>query len=350
MIRFAWLQARTQTAVTAAAVAVLAVVAAVTGIHLAHLYDSSVAHCQSGCDLALDQFLSHDSFLQHAFDLLVQVTPALFGIFWGAPLIGRELESGTYRLVWTQSITRSRWVVTKLATGGLATIALAGLLSLTVTWWYRSIDPVSTNQYSVFDRRDIAPIAYAAFAFAAGAFLGAVIRRSVPAMATTLGVYVFARIATAVWLRPHLLTPVHTTATLANGVGLGFVSRNGSPVTLAVKGSGPPESWTLSSHLATSSGHVPSSGELSAFLQQHCPTILFPPSPPTGNGKIIARAGDDSAFRACAQQAAQVYHLAVTYLPSGRYWTLQWVETGIFAALALLAAAACYVWTTRRVS
>jgi ABC-type transport system involved in multi-copper enzyme maturation permease subunit len=34
--------------------------------------------------------------------------PALLGMFWGAPLIARELESGTYRLAWTQSVTRRR--------------------------------------------------------------------------------------------------------------------------------------------------------------------------------------------------------------------------------------------------
>lgn len=353
MTRFAWLQSRTQTLATTVALALLALMAALTGVHLAHLYSSSVAHCRSGCDLAISDFLSHDRFLQHAFDVLAQVAPVLFGIFWGAPLIGRELESGTYRLAWTQSVTRSRWIVTKLAVLGLATVVLAGLLTLTVTWWYRAVDHVSSNQYDLFDRRDIVPVAYAAFAFAAGAFLGAVIRRSVPAMAATLGVYVFARISTALWLRPHLLTPLHTSIPLLNGTGLGFVSHDGSPVTLVAKGSGPAQSWTLSSHLATSSGHVPSAAELTAFLHQSCPSVAIPPPPPPGAAggpvKSIIR-GDDSVFQACQNHAAQIYHLAVTYLPAGRYWTLQWVEAGIFGALALLAAGACYAFTTRRVS
>src|SRR5207247_399934 len=117
------------------------------------------------CDLASGQFLSHDRFLQNALDLTARLAPALIGIFWGAPLLTRELETGTYRVAWTQSVTRSRWLLTKLGLVGLATVTVAGLLMLTITWWYRALDSVGTNQYSVFDSRDIAPIGYAAFAF-----------------------------------------------------------------------------------------------------------------------------------------------------------------------------------------
>jgi ABC-type transport system involved in multi-copper enzyme maturation permease subunit len=207
--RFAWLQSRTQTLVAAAALGALAVAAAITGIQLSHLYDSLVVHCYPGCSLATSQFVSHQQFLQRGLDIVAQIAPALIGIFWGAPLLARELETGTYRLAWTQSVTRSRWLVTKIAVVGLATILLAGLLTLTITWWFRAIDHVSSNQYALFDRRDLAPIGYAAFAFAAGALIGAVIRRTVPAMATTLGVYIFARIATAAWIRPHLIAAAH---------------------------------------------------------------------------------------------------------------------------------------------
>jgi len=84
VIRFVWLQSRTQTLITAAALAALAVAAAITGIQLSHLYSSLVAHCQSGCDHSTSQFFSHDRFMDHALDLLAQIAPALIGIFWGA--------------------------------------------------------------------------------------------------------------------------------------------------------------------------------------------------------------------------------------------------------------------------
>jgi len=215
MTRFAWLQSRTQTLTVAAILAALAIAAAITGVQLAHLYNIDVRHCQSSCDLALSQWLSRQTFLQHTLDLLSRVAPALIGIFWGAPLLAREFETGTFRLAWTQSVSRSRWVLTKLGMGALATVVVAGALTLTITWWYRAIDLASSNQYSLFDQRDIAPIGYALFAFAVGALIGAVIRRTVPAMATTLGVYVFARIATTIWIRPNLMSPLRKFLALA---------------------------------------------------------------------------------------------------------------------------------------
>ena len=232
-----------------------------------------VAHCQSGCDLATSQFASHYNFLQHALDLLALVAPALFGLFWGAPLLARELETGSYRLAWTQSVTRSRWLLTKLGLGALATVTLAGLLTLTITWWYRALDKVGTNQYAVFDRRDLVPIGYALFAFATGALFGALLRRTVPAMVATLVLYVFARVASAIWIRPHLLSPTHATSSLLDADRFGFTARNGAAADPGRQGAGPPGSWTLSSHLATSTGQVPSSSALSTFLQQNCPSI-----------------------------------------------------------------------------
>ena len=52
--------------------------------------------------------------------------PALIGLFWGAPLIARELEAGTHRLVWNQSVTRGRWLAVKLGLIGLAAAAATG--------------------------------------------------------------------------------------------------------------------------------------------------------------------------------------------------------------------------------
>jgi hypothetical protein len=350
--RFAWLQSRTQTLVAAGMLAALAVAAAITGIQLSHLFHHDVAHCTSSCGFAISHFLSHDTFLDHTFDILARAVPALLGLFWGAPLFAREFETGTYRLAWTQSVPRSRWLVTKVALGALATVTLAAALTLTITWWYRSRDRVGgTNLYAVFDRRDIAPIAYAFFAFASGALIGAVIRRTVPAMAATLGVFVFVRVAVSVWVRPHLLTPLHTTVSLLRTgsaaptqLGLGFA---GGQIRLFAQGQGPPRSWTLSSRLVISTGHHVSSAEASAFLHQHCPDLLPPPGPGVGNGLPQPGGEAADAARACLNQVAQTYHLVVTYQPANRYWTFQWLESGIFVALGLAALIGCYRWVTR---
>jgi len=68
-------------------------------------------------------------------DAIILVVPALLGIFWGAPLVANELETGTYRLAWTQSVTRKRWLAAKLGLVGLWSMAVAGLLSFIVTLW-----------------------------------------------------------------------------------------------------------------------------------------------------------------------------------------------------------------------
>ncbi|HUR02466.1 MAG TPA: ABC transporter permease, partial [Nonomuraea sp.] len=84
-----------------------------------------------------------DDTLYYAGIVVVYGLPAIIGIFWGAPLVTRELEAGTYRLVWNQTITRTRWLATKLALTCLAAMTAAGLLSLAVTWWAGSIDAAS---------------------------------------------------------------------------------------------------------------------------------------------------------------------------------------------------------------
>lgn len=348
MTRFAWLQARTQTLGTFAVLAALAVVAAITGVELSHLYNSLVAHCTTGCNLATDQFLSHQRFLQGALTLVTRLIPPLFGIFWGAPLVARELETGTHKLVWAQGVTRARWLLTRLAVGGAATVLAMGVLMLTVTWWYRAVDAAGTNQYDVFDARDVAPIGYALFAFAAGALIGAVIRRTLPAMAATLGTVVFARIATMLWVRPHLLPPRHLTTSLLNADQFGFMSRNGGQLQLAANGAAPSNSWTLSSQFVTSTGHRATGAELAAFVHQYCPLVGLPPAGPPSGHRLAAPPKGIEAMQACRGQAARTFHLFVTYQPAGRYWTLQGLETGLFVLLALLCAGGCYWWVTRR--
>jgi hypothetical protein len=359
MTRFAWLQSRAQTLTTLALLAALAVAALITGIQLSHLYNNLLAHCTSGCGLATNQFLSHEHFMQQTLDILGRAVPALFGIFWGAPLLARELETGTYRVALTQSVSRSRWLLTKLAVVGLATAILAGLLTVTITWWWSSYHGLSTEPFEVFDRRDIAPVGYAVFAVALGALAGVVIRRTVPAMAATLGGFVIARVVISTWVRPHLMSPIHKALSVSNAgpassVQFGLAATNGSTMSLFAKGVGPPNSWTISSHLVTGSGHVASSSELTAWVHQHCSAAaIVPPPLPSGRGGVaVPQPGGAAAdaARACVNQAAQTFHLLVAYQPADRYWTFQWLETGIFVGLAIICAATCYWWVTRRVS
>ena len=89
-----------------------------------------------------------DSAATPAVLFVATVAPALVGVFFGAPLIARELESGTFRLAWTQGVTRARWLMVKLALVGLASSVLAGGLSLMVAWWANPINIVNQNRFS----------------------------------------------------------------------------------------------------------------------------------------------------------------------------------------------------------
>src|SRR5207237_7050931 len=86
------------------------------------------------CSNVTNVFTGRYSGLQFLVPLFV-VVPLFVGLFWGAPLVSREIEHGTHRLVWTQSVTRRRWIGTKLALiGGAAFVGAAAFAAL-VTWW-----------------------------------------------------------------------------------------------------------------------------------------------------------------------------------------------------------------------
>ena len=71
--------------------------------------------------------------------------PAVIGAFWGAPLLAHEFEAGTFRPAWTQSVTRRRWLATKLGVVSIAAIAIAGGLSLVFSWWSLPFDQLGNR-------------------------------------------------------------------------------------------------------------------------------------------------------------------------------------------------------------
>ncbi len=162
------------------------------------------------------------------------LAPAVIGIFWGAPLIAREFEAGTFRLAWTQSVTRTRWLAIKLALTGLAAMAVTEALSLIQAWWAAPISQaarLATRQRHsrsawapfsplAFDAHGITPLGYAAFAFTLGVTAGVLIRRTIPAMALTLAIFAVIQVAMPLWIRPHLFPPDHTTAALSSFTAL----------------------------------------------------------------------------------------------------------------------------------
>ena len=323
----AWRQSRAQT--TIALAAVLAVTAA--------------AFASGRTDATIRLWLS----------VLAVVVPGLLGMFWGAPLVAGELESGSFRLAWTQDISRVRWLGWRLAVTGLAAMAAAGLSSWLVTWWSGPLDRAGLDQFGSFDSRDIVPVGYAAFAFALGVLLGALLRRTVPAMAATLVVFTAARLAFRLLARPALLPRVSLVLPLnpsATGYGSsGFLPLAPSP-SLQPAAPDLPNAWVTSIAIVNAKGDALTSGELAST----CPDIghgggggIVNPLA-NGSSHVPASPGVANTMHDCVTRIAAAYHEVVTYQPASRYWPLQSEELGVFLAAALLLAAAC-AWRVRRI-
>jgi hypothetical protein len=349
MIRFAWLHARNQTAVAFGGLAVVAVVVALTGPHLAHLYDANVATCIShgDCSTARDAFLRNDKNLGIWLGILVIAIPGVIGLFWGAPLVARELETGTYRLAWTQSITRTRWLGIKLAVVGLASMAVAGLLSLLVTWWAGPIDKVNANRFSppFFDERGVVVIGYAAFGIALGVTLGLIIRRTVPAMATTLAVFVGVRLGAIFLLRPHLMAPLHRISALDPST-MGLRSTNGGSFSFLPPSPHLPNAWIYSIHIVDTAGrslthHV---------LARACPHLDQVAGRPPQGVPTKAPAGFKNVMHDCVVKVGARFHELVTYQPASHYWAFQWIEMAVFLGAAAVLSGFCFWWVRRRLS
>jgi hypothetical protein len=268
--------------------------------------------------------------------------PALTGLFWGAPMITRELEAGTHQLVWNQSITRTRWLAVKLGLTGLTATAVAGLASLAVGWWSSPIDKsAAANDPGfprmgplLFDVRGIVPIGCAAFAFVLGVTVGMLVHRALPAMAITLAVFAAVQIAMPLLVRPYLRPPVHATVELGPSVlkGLGLQRTKG--VDIQVRSVAPDKGgWVLSSRLVDKSGNTIHGTIPVSTTSGPC----APQGPEFGPGTCLAEINRLG------------YRQEVSYHPSSRFWAFQWTETGIYAALTLGLTGFCF-WRLRRLS
>jgi hypothetical protein len=352
MIWLTWRQFRSQAMVVFGVLAVVAVALALTGPTLVHVYDTTVATCavHDDCSSVTNAFTGSDRLLQQLSIVLVFVS-ALIGIFWGAPLVARELETGTYRLAWTQSVTRTRWVAVKLGVVGLTSVAVAGLLSLMVTWWSSPIDRATMNLYGTFDQRGVVPVGYAAFAFALGVTAGVLIRRMLPAMATTLVAYVVVRWAVSTWVRPHLVAPLHSISRL-NAASMGFGITNGGPPTLHPNVSDMANISINKIQIVDAAGHALTS----RVLASDCPGLLAgltgggTPSGGVHRAITPAPVGVQNALQACVAKVGVTYHEVLTYQPSSHYWPLQGLETAVYLVLALLLVGASLWWVRHRLA
>jgi ABC-type transport system involved in multi-copper enzyme maturation permease subunit len=354
MIRLSWRQFRMQGTVAAGLLVGVAILFVATHGHLAHLYAAfgiAQAACVAnpncpGAGVVIGTF---DGLLELIGTALVAI-PALIGAFWGAPLLAREFENGTHRLVWTQSVTRTRWLATKLTVVGLASVAATGVLSLLVTWWSSPIDGYRTNRFGagMFGERNIAPLGYAAFGFALGVVAGVLIRRTLPAMFATLAAFLAVRLTFTLVVRQHLVSPAHKDVALSL-TSVGYGSENSGPATLITNQPDIPNAWIYSTHIVN---NATGQGLTAQFVKATCPRVGLPagsPTPAPGTTiRIRVPVGVQDALQDCLTKIGASYHEVVTYQPASRYWTFQWYETAIYLVAALGLFGFCFWWIRSR--
>jgi hypothetical protein len=341
MIWLTWRQFRAQTIVTAAFLAALAIALLVTGLSLAHLYDSSglaTCHSPGSCGSLASNFISQvkggiSEKVFYAGIYIVYAAPAIIGVFWGAPLVAREIEAGTFRLAWNQSVSRARWVAVKLGLIGLVAMVTAELLALMTSWWaspvYQAAAAARSDSLSIariapplFGAQGIVPIGYAAFAFTLGVTAGLLIRRTIPAMAVTLAGFAFVQIAWPTWVRPHLMSPLRE-STPFSIARLDEVLISPNDKMIVGDTASKPGAWIISNQ-AVKPGGQPFTG------------------PPT-------HACLSQGIQACNASIVRLHlRQVITYQPASRFWAFQGYETAIFLVLAVALAGFCAWWIRHR--
>jgi ABC-type transport system involved in multi-copper enzyme maturation permease subunit len=305
MIWVSWRQHRTQAIACLGVLAALAMYAIVLGTSMrtafsndglpACLARSQGTICEDAIHAFTDEF---GSAVNIAFYSVLLIAPGLLGVIIGAPLIASELEYGTWRLAWSQTIPRTRWLAVKLAlvTGGL--IVLGAAITAVITWYRAPMDQLTGHfLQNIYDYEGLVLTAYILCAFGFAVLAGLLIRRSIPAMIAAFIPWLAIRLVVEFLLRPHFMTPLTLIQTCAAGTaGVGGCNGGG--------GNG----GTGISAIPPATGHI---------------------------GDWVFTIGGNAA------------QTVITYQPADRFWTFQFIEAGIFVALTAAALGAT-IWLLYR--
>lgn len=289
MMWLTWRQHRAQVLVTAGFLVAMGVVLFVHGRMAAGMSGEALgAHYQ--------QLYTYLSWLP--------VVPLVAGVFWGAPLLARELERGTHRLAWTQSVTRRRWLAGKLGLLGLA-VTVAGLvLGVMVSAWLTTFegtgfaDPFADT--AMFGATGVLGGVWWLFGFMLGTAAGGLLRRTIAAFAVTIALFVLAMIV-LFSARQDYADPARAVVADADPVPAG------------------------------------------AFLTGSA--YLSPAGVETGEVPECANEGRDT-YLSCVADSG--YRDVVYFQPADRYWRFQWTETGLLVVASVLLAGPVVYRVARR--
>ena len=309
-----WRQHRAALGSVAAFLGAFAVYLWLTGLQMHH---AEAAYCHpAGSTSCAINFTGRYGETAIIVSIALQAVPALIGAFAGAPVLARELETGTFRYAWTQGIGRLRWTVGKLVPLAVAVTAVAGAFTVLFAWYNQPwvaagyVTPFSAR---VFDLLGVAFGAWTLAAFAIGVLAGMLIRRAVPAIAASLAAYAGLAFATALWLREHYITPL--------------VTHNPNL---------PGSAWIISHWYTGRNGKPLSQAAISQILQADHPA-----------GHKIGPNTGQTFVNAVGYLTQHGYTFWISYQPGSRFWPFQWIEGGWLLALSALLIAAT-VWLVRR--
>ena len=255
--------------------------------------------------------------------VLLQLVPALIGAFVGAPVLARELETGTFRFAWTQGFGRWRWALAKLVGLAVVLAAATAAFGALVSWYYQPEFATGSQVpglyqdsplVTMFSLREVTFPAWTLAAFSVAALAGMLIRRVVPAIVATLAVYTGLAFAAGGLLRQHYLAPLVTS-------------------NLNVPGT----AWTLSQWWTKDGKFAFAGWPPDSLFQQFCPKGPAGPVGPFGEPKA-------EALAQCLTPHG--YTQWTSYQPASQYWPFQWIESGWLLALSALLIAAT-VWLVR---
>jgi hypothetical protein len=290
-------------------------------LHRAHAAAMSCNPSSAVCADLVAKF----NFMNHVLvgGYALQLVPPLIGAFIGAPVLARELETGTFRYAWTQGFERWRWTLAKLVTLAVLVTAAAGALSVLFSWYYqpylaagnqaRQLSELSPFSLALFDLRGVSFAGWTMVAFAIGALAGMLTRRVVPGIVATLAAYTGLAVVSANLLRRHYLTPLVTGKVNVPGTAWIFS-----------------QWWTKGGRFAFVGWR-----DAPPALVQRCASVPLGPLGKPSQGTLAQ----------CFAQHG--YTLWTRYQPAGRFWPFQWIEGGWLLALSALLIALT-VWLVRR--
>lgn len=257
------------------------------------------------------------------FTISLLALPLLTGMFIGAYALARELEQGTYRMIWTQGLPWNRWLWRKIGLLICPVLGAFGILSGLLSWWISSSNALQWGgSFSFENRFDVwggVIVAYALFAFMLGIFAGTALRKTVPAMAVTLVIFIAVRILVVNFLRPYYLPPVVLTTSL-------LLSTTPAPAASLVTAN----SWILSNTTIDRQGRPVPPDELF-----NCQELFGP------------KASNIEEYNQCISKHG--LQNRYVYQPEDRFWLFQAIESGIYLLLAALLFALTFWWIKHRI-